>query len=100
MLQQDRPCDYVIATNETHTVREWCEEAFALLDLDYREFVRYDRRYERPTEVNALIGNPAKARKQLDWEPRTDFKGLVRIMVDADLKLAQRELALKQGPGF
>ena len=99
MLQQDRPGDYVIATNEAHSVREWCEEAFALLDLDYREFVRYDQRYERPTEVEGLIGDPSKAREQLDWEPRTDFKGLVRIMVEADLRLAQEELALKQRPG-
>ena len=98
MLQQDRPGDYVIATNESHTVREWCDEAFSLLDLDYREFVRYDQRYERPAEVEGLIGNPAKARKELGWEPKTGFKRLVRIMVEADLQLAREELALKHRP--
>jgi len=85
MLQQDDPDDYVLATNETHTVRELVEEAFSHVDLDWKEFVKHDKRYERPAEVDLLIGNPAKAKKHLDWEPRTHFKDLVRLMVDADL---------------
>ncbi|MBH55504.1 MAG: GDP-mannose 4,6-dehydratase [Opitutaceae bacterium] len=96
MLQQDNPDDYVLATNDTHSVKEFCEETFALLDMDYEEYIEYDKRYERPAEVELLIGDPAKARKQLAWEPQTDFKGLIRIMVEADLQLAKRELAIKQ----
>lgn len=91
MLQQDQPDDYVVATNETHSVREFCREAFELLGLDWQQYVKYDRRYERPAEVELLIGNPAKARKQLGWEPKVRFKDLVKIMVDHDLELAQRE---------
>ena len=94
MLQQDRPDDYVIATNETHTVREFLEEAFACLDLDWNEFVGFDKKYERPAEVELLIGNPAKAKQQLGWEPKTTFKNLVSLMVEEDMKLAQREFAL------
>ena len=94
MLQQDRPDDYVIATNETHTVREFLEETFACLDLDWNEFVGFDKKYERPAEVELLIGNPAKAKQQLGWEPKTTFKNLVSLMVEEDMKLAQREFAL------
>jgi GDPmannose 4,6-dehydratase len=96
MLQQDQPDDYVIATNETHSVREFCEEAFSLLDLDWQDYVRHDNRYERPSEVELLIGNPAKAKRVLDWEPRVRFKDLVGMMVEADLKLAMHELASAQ----
>jgi GDPmannose 4,6-dehydratase len=85
ILQRDEPDDYVLATNETHSVREFVEEAFSHVDLDWKEFVKHDKRYERPAEVDLLIGNPAKAKKHLDWEPRTRFKDLVRLMVDADL---------------
>jgi len=85
MVQQDNPDDYILATNETHTVREFVEEAFAHVDLDWNEFVKYDARYERPAEVDLLIGDPAKAKRVLGWEPRTTFKDLVRIMVDADV---------------
>jgi GDPmannose 4,6-dehydratase len=85
MLQADGPDDYVLATNETHTVKEFVEEAFAVADLDWKEFVKYDARYERPAEVDLLIGNPAKAKKLLDWEPKVRFKELVKIMVEADL---------------
>lgn len=92
MLQQERPDDYVVATHETHSVQEFCEEAFGLLGLDWREHVKHDPRYERPAEVDLLIGNPAKARRQLGWEPKVRFKDLVRIMVEADLELARREL--------
>jgi len=96
MLQQDEPDDYVLATNETHSVKEFCEETFAYLDLDFEKYVDYDKRYERPAEVDLLIGDPAKAKKQLNWEPKVKFKELVQIMVDSDLKLAKRELAVAQ----
>jgi GDPmannose 4,6-dehydratase len=91
MLQQENPDDYVVATNETHSVREFCQEAFQLLDLDWEKYVSHDTRYERPAEVELLIGDPAKARRQLGWEPKVKFKELVRLMIDADLKLAQHE---------
>ena len=92
MLAGDKADDYVIATGETHSVRELCAEAFGLLDLDYREFVRIDPRYLRPTEVDCLLANPAKARAKLGWEPKVHFKELVRMMVESDLELANREL--------
>ncbi|HUU94385.1 MAG TPA: GDP-mannose 4,6-dehydratase [Phycisphaerae bacterium] len=92
MLQQDQPDDYVIGTGETHSVHELCAEAFGLLDLDYREFVRIDPRYLRPTEVDCLLANPAKARAKLGWEPKVRFKELVHMMVESDLELAKREL--------
>ncbi|MDQ8205609.1 GDP-mannose 4,6-dehydratase [Pelagicoccus sp. SDUM812003] len=95
MLQQDRPDDYVIATNETHTVKEFVQETFALLDLDWEKYVDYDKRYERPAEVDLLIGDPAKAKKQLNWEPKVRFKELVKIMVESDLALAQKEAKIK-----
>jgi len=91
MLQQDQPDDYVVATNETHSVKEFCQEAFGLLGLDWEQHVNYDARYERPAEVELLIGNPAKAHRRLGWEPKVRFKELVRIMVDHDLELAKRE---------
>jgi len=96
MLQQDQPDDSGCATNETHTVREFVEESFGLLDLDWRKYVRYDERYERPSEVELLIGNPAKMKRQLDWEPKVKFKELVRIMVASDLEIARKELAHKE----
>jgi len=89
MLQADNPDDYVLATNETHTVKEFVEKAFAHVNLDWREFVRRDKRYERPAEVDLLIGNPAKAKKNLGWEAKVRFDELVKIMVDADLALAK-----------
>jgi GDPmannose 4,6-dehydratase len=87
MLQQETPDDYVLATNETHTVREFCQEAFAHAGLDWQQYVKHDPRYERPAEVELLIGDPAKAKHQLGWEPKTKFHDLVRLMVDADLRL-------------
>jgi len=93
MLQQDRPDDYVLATGETHTVREFLEETFSYLDLNYQDYVEIDPRYYRPAEVDLLIGDASKAKKQLGWAPKTTFRELVRIMVDADLKLAEREKA-------
>jgi GDPmannose 4,6-dehydratase len=94
MLQQDEPDDYVVATNETHSVKEFVQETFALLDLDWEKYVDYDARYERPAEVELLIGDPAKAKRKLGWEPKVKFKELVKLMVEADLELAQRERAV------
>jgi len=84
MLQQDTPDDYVVATGETHSVREFCEMAFSLVGLDYREHVVTDPALYRPAEVDMLVGNAAKARKALGWCSRTDFQSLVRMMVEAD----------------
>lgn len=95
MLQQDNPDDYVAGTNETHSVKEFCQVAFAHLDLDWEKYVKYDQRYERPAEVELLIGNPAKAKQQLGWEPKVRFKELVKIMTDHDLALAKQELQIK-----
>jgi GDPmannose 4,6-dehydratase len=92
MLQQDRPDDYVLATNETHTVREFVQHAFAHADLDWKQFVKHDDRYERPAEVDLLIGDPAKAKKQLGWEPKVRFQELVKLMVDADLEVVRRDI--------
>ena len=99
MLQQDNPDDYVVATNETHSVKEFCEEAFGLIGLDWQKHVKYDERYERPAEVDLLIGTPAKARQKLGWEPKVRFKELVKIMVEHDLELARREAQIAQLPG-
>ncbi len=95
MLQQDQPEDYVIATGESHSVREFLDEAFGCLGLDWQRFVEQDPRYFRPAEVDALLGDAAKAREKLGWKPRLTFKELVRMMVDADMKLAERESVLK-----
>ncbi|NQU39439.1 MAG: GDP-mannose 4,6-dehydratase [Lentisphaerae bacterium] len=99
MMQQEKPDDYVIATNETHSVQEFCEETFSLLDLDWKEYVQHDTRYERPSEVDLLIGDGSKAKKMLNWEPKVKFKDLVRIMVESDLTLARQELAMQQSTG-
>ena len=98
MLQQDAPGDYVVATNEAHSVKEFCEETFGLLGLDWEKHVEYDKRYERPAEVDLLIGNPAKAREKLGWEPKVRFKELVRIMVEHDLEMAKREAQIAKLP--
>ena len=98
MLQQDKPDDYVVATNETHSVKEFIQETFALLDLDWEKYVKYDARYERPSEVDLLIGDPAKAKRQLGWEPKVRFKELVKIMTEADLELAKREAQIAKLP--
>ncbi len=92
MLQMDTPDDYVIATGETHSVREFLDEAFGYLDLDWNQFVEIDPRYHRPAEVDLLLGDASKARRELGWEPKVNFKELVRLMVDHDLKLAEKEL--------
>lgn len=96
MLQQDQPDDYVCATGETHTIREFCEECFGLLDLDWKQYVAYDERYERPSEVELLIGDSAKLKRQIGWEPQVKFQELVKIMTEADLELAKQELAHKE----
>ena len=94
MLQQDEPDDFVVATGQCHSVREFLDEAFGCLDLDWRRYVRFDARYLRPTEVNLLQGDAAKARERLAWRPTVTMAELCRMMVDADLRLAQRERAL------
>jgi len=86
ILQQDKPDDYVIATGETHSVREFLDEAFGYLDLDWKKFVEIDARYYRPNEVDLLLGDPSKARKQMGWQPKVLFNELVRMMIDADLE--------------
>jgi len=88
MLQQERPEDYVIGTGETHSVKEFLEEVFNYAGLDWKEYVEIDPRYFRPTEVELLLADFSKARKELGWNPRITFKELVRIMVDSDLELA------------
>jgi len=92
IIQADSPDDYVLATNETHSVKEFVELAFSHVDLDWKQYIRYDKRYERPAEVDLLIGNPAKAKRLLGWEPTVRFPELVRIMVEADLEMAKRSL--------
>ena len=87
MLQQPEPDDYVIATGETHSVREFCEQAFAVVGLDYRDYVKVDERFYRPAEVDLLVGDASKARRVLGWEPTHSFKDLIRDMVEADLEL-------------
>ena len=94
MLQQDRPEDYVIATGETHSVREFAEKVFARLDLDYRQHVAVDPRYFLPTEVDVLLGDATKARKALNWQPKVSFDQLIDMMVAADLELARKEKTL------
>jgi len=90
-LQQDKPDDFVVATGESHSVRELCEEAFGNVGLDYRDFVQLDPRYLRPSEVDHLQGDASKARKALGWAPRTSFKELIKLMVESDLELARKE---------
>jgi GDPmannose 4,6-dehydratase len=85
MLQQDQPEDYVIATGETHTVREVLDIAFGYVDLDWNQYVKIDSRYYRPTEVDLLIGDPSKAKEKLGWEPKVSFEELIRMMVKADV---------------
>jgi GDPmannose 4,6-dehydratase len=98
MLQQPRGDDYVVATGEAHTVRELCEEAFDFAKLDYRKHVELDPRYLRPTEVDFLLGDASRARTRLGWRPRTTFRELVRLMMESDLELAEREKRAGAGP--
>jgi GDPmannose 4,6-dehydratase len=94
MLQQETPDDYVVAIGETYSVREFCERSFGRVGLDYKDYVEIDPRYYRPAEVDLLLGDPAKAKKQLGWEPKVSFQKLVEMMVDADMELAAREKTL------
>jgi len=96
MLQQDKPEDFVIATGEAHSVRELVDIAFARVGLDPSDYVRVDERFMRPAEVEQLIGDATKAREQLGWEPRTSFKELIELMVDADLELLASGVPQKQ----
>ena len=89
ILQADQPDDFVLATNETHTVKEFVQEAFGHVGLEWEKYIKYDARYERPAEVDLPIGDPAKAKRQLGWEPKVRFKELVQIMVDADLEMLE-----------
>ncbi len=95
MLQAERPDDFVIATGKTHSVREFLEKTFGILDLDYREYVEHDPRYERPAEVDLLLGDATKARKMLGWQPKVSFDELVKMMVEADMRLAEDEKTLE-----
>tara|TARA_B100000029_G_scaffold278142_1_gene272491 strand:- start:7 stop:567 length:561 start_codon:yes stop_codon:yes gene_type:complete len=94
MLQQDEPDDYVIATGETRSVKQFLECTFSMLDLNWEEYVEFDPRYLRPSEVNHLLGDASKAHKQLNWQPKVDFNGLVKMMVETDMALARREKTL------
>jgi GDPmannose 4,6-dehydratase len=91
MLQAEKPEDFVIATGETHSVQEFVDEVFRYLELDAEKYVSFDPRYMRPTEVDLLLGDASKAEKALGWKPKVDFPALVKMMVDADLKLAEAE---------
>jgi GDPmannose 4,6-dehydratase len=95
MLQQEKAEDFVIATGETHSVAEFLDEVFGILDLDWKKYVEVDPRYFRPAEVDLLLGDATKARVQLKWKPLVTFKALARMMTDADWKIAKREKLLK-----
>jgi GDPmannose 4,6-dehydratase len=97
MMQQESGDDYVIATGQTKSVREFCEKAFGMVGLNYKEFVDIDPTYYRPTEVDILLGDASKAKAKLGWTPKTDLNGLVKLMVEADLELAERERTLVRG---
>jgi GDPmannose 4,6-dehydratase len=95
MLQQEEPDDYVVATGESRSVREFVVEVFGHLDLDWQNYVKIDPRYLRPSEVEHLEGDPSKAKKVLGWEPKVTFKELARMMTEADMKVAEREKILE-----
>ncbi|MHC4913256.1 MAG: GDP-mannose 4,6-dehydratase [Planctomycetota bacterium] len=95
ILQHDTADDYVLATGETHSVREFLDEVFGYLDLDWQKYVEIDPRYYRPTEVDFLQGDASKAKKALKWEPKITFEGLAKMMADADMRLAEREKILR-----
>jgi GDPmannose 4,6-dehydratase len=96
MLQSEQPGDFVVATGETHTVRELCEVAFAHVGLQWETFVKSDPRFMRPAEVDLLIGDPTKARTALGWEPKVTFRALVEMMVDADVERVRKEIAVSE----
>jgi GDPmannose 4,6-dehydratase len=94
MLQQEKPDDYVIATGETHSVREFAEKVFEKLELDYKKYVDIDQKYFRPSEVDVLLGDASKARKALGWTPKVGFEQLVDMMIEADMEIARKEKTL------
>ena len=94
MLQQDKADDYVIATGESHSVREFAEMVFKKLGLDYKEYVEIDKRYFRPSEVDVLQGDSSKASKELGWSPKVTFERFIDMMVETDLELANKEKTL------
>lgn len=96
MLQQDEPGDYVVATGETHTIKEFLDIAFNYVNLDWHEYVKFDPRYLRPAEVDILIGDPTHTHETLEWKPSIDFPGLVKLMVDADLEAIGLDPVSKQ----
>ena len=95
MLQAAKPDDYVVATGETFTVRDFCREAFNVVGLDFQKYVKVDTKYTRPAEVNLLLGDASKIKRDLGWEPTVRFQQLVKIMVEADVRLARREALLR-----
>jgi GDPmannose 4,6-dehydratase len=99
MLQQSEPDDYVIATGQTHSVRELVEEAFSYAGLDARQHLAIDPRYYRPAEVDLLIGDASKAKQKFGWQAKTNFQQLVRLMMDADIEAAKKEAHMKTYPG-
>lgn len=96
MLQQSQPDDYVIATGETRSVKEFVEAVFSYLDLDWQQYIRIDQRYFRPTEVDLLLGDSSKARRVLSWQPKVSFQQLTEMMVESDWKLARRERLIRE----
>ncbi|MHC4804915.1 MAG: GDP-mannose 4,6-dehydratase, partial [Planctomycetota bacterium] len=96
MLQHDKPDDYVVATGESRSVKEFVKEVFGYFDLDWQKYVEIDPKYFRPSEVDYLEGDASKARKVLKWKPKVTFGKLVRIMADADMKIAEREKIVKE----
>jgi GDPmannose 4,6-dehydratase len=98
MLQQPAPDDFVIATGETYSIRDFLDFSFGYLELDWRKYIELDPRYLRPTEVNLLLGDASKARRQLGWKPTLNCRQLAELMVDSDLELAKRESELQSAP--
>jgi GDPmannose 4,6-dehydratase len=96
ILQADRPDDYVIATGENHSVKEFLDEVFGYLELDWQKYVEIDPKYYRPAEVDMLLGDPSKAKRVLGWSPKVGFKELARIMTDADMELARQEKVITE----
>ena len=94
MLQHDSPDDWVLATGETHTVKDFLEKAFAYVNLNWEDYVTTSEEYYRPNEVNYLLGDPSKAKKELNWKPEVSFDDLVKMMIESDLLLARREQVL------
>ena len=98
LLQAEEPDDYVVATGETHSVKEFLKATFAHLDLDWKEYVESDPRYMRPTEVDQLLGDYSRIKDELGWEPKVSFQQLVEMMVDSDMRLAKAEQRAGMSP--